>query len=225
VQTEEAYWLEEAYAESINTCDTGIMARNMLLMRLSSLIIYFFYDKSRKFLDYAGGYGIFTRLMRDIGFDFYWNDKYSPNLIARGFKAHSEGKVELVTSFEAFEHFDEPITEIESILKESKNILFTTGLISDLPPKPNDWWYYGLDHGQHISFYSRKTLMFIAKKYNLNFYSNGSIHLLTEKKISNALFKFVLKMNKLGLFYFVKKRMSSKVVTDMNQIIENSKIK
>ncbi len=38
------------------------------------------------FLDYAGGYGVFTRLMRDIGFDFYWHDPYTQNLFANGFE-------------------------------------------------------------------------------------------------------------------------------------------
>jgi hypothetical protein len=75
LQTEESYWLNEAYDESINISDTGIMSRNIHLSKITTLILYFFFDKNNKFLDFAGGYGIFTRLMRDIGFDFYWSDK------------------------------------------------------------------------------------------------------------------------------------------------------
>ena len=65
--------------------------------------------------------------MRDIGFDFYRYDKFSENLLARGFE-YKNGGIELITCFEAFEHFDKPIEEIENMFKISKNILFSTEL-------------------------------------------------------------------------------------------------
>ena len=215
LQTEEHYWLEEAYKESINVSDTGIMSRNLSLSKLSTLIIYFFFNKNAKFLDYAGGYGIFVRLMRDIRFDFYWQDKFSDNLLARGFEYDNRDEIELITSFEAFEHFDKPVDEIESMLKISKNILFSTELYGETVPNIKKWGYYGLNHGQHISFYNIKTLQYIAKKYNLNLYTNGStLHLFTEKKLNNFLFKVLLKMNRLGVFYVVKRTLNSKTMSD-----------
>ncbi len=215
LQTEEPYWLEEAYKESINVSDTGIMSRNLSLSQLSTLILYFFFNKNAKFLDFAGGYGIFVRLMRDIGFDFYWHDKYSENLLARGFEYNNEDNIELITSFESFEHFDKPIDEIENMLKISKNILFSTELYGETVPDVKKWGYYGLNHGQHISFYSIKTLQYIAKKYNLNLCTNGySLHLLTEKKINNNLFNLLLRSNKLGLFYILKRCLKSKTMSD-----------
>ena len=81
LQTEEAYWRKEAYKNPINITDAGIMSRNIGLSQITTIIIYYLFDKRGKFLDFAGGYGIFTRLMRDIGFDFYWYDPYSINLI------------------------------------------------------------------------------------------------------------------------------------------------
>lgn len=215
LQTEEPYWLEEAYGESINVSDTGIMSRNLDLTKHTTNIINIFFNRNAKFLDFAGGYGIFTRLMRDIGFDFYWNDKFSQNLVAREFEFNSNHKYELLTSFESFEHFDNPLSEIENMLKISKNILFSTELFSAKPPLATEWGYYGLNHGQHISFYSLKTLKFIAKKYNLNLYSNGkTLHLLTEKKINNLLFNLILKLNRFGLFYFTKRLNQSKTLSD-----------
>ncbi|XPV70021.1 MAG: class I SAM-dependent methyltransferase [Halarcobacter sp.] len=215
LQTEEPYWLEEAYNESINISDTGIMNRNLFLSQSVTNIINVFFNKNDKFLDYAGGYGIFVRLMRDIGFDFYWNDKYSKNLVARKFEFNEKDSYSLLTSFESFEHFDKPILEIEDMLKISKSILFSTELCEDNPPKPDDWRYYGLNHGQHISFYSIKTLKYIAKKYNLNLYSyRSSLHLLTDKKINNYFFSLILKLNRLGLFYFLRKLNNSKTIKD-----------
>jgi hypothetical protein len=86
LQTEEPYWIEEAYDESINISDTGVMSRNLSLSQISTIVINIYFDKKKAFLDFAGGYGVFTRLMRDIGFNFYWEDKYSSNLVARGFE-------------------------------------------------------------------------------------------------------------------------------------------
>ncbi len=207
LQTEDPYWLEETYTSSINITDIGVLSRNFNLSRITTLIICFLFDKNAKFLDFAGGYGIFTRLMRDIGFDFYWYDKYSENLLARGFEYDPKiGKVELITCFEAFEHFENPIKEIEFMLGISKNILFTTELYGEKPPNPEQWWYYGLNHGQHISFYNLKTLQFIADKYNLTLCSNSrSIHLFTEKKLSNLYFQFILKLKHLGVDIVLKK--------------------
>jgi hypothetical protein len=219
--SEEPFWLEEAYREPINITDTGILQRNITLSKLTATILYFFFDKNAKYLDYAGGYGIFVRLMRDIGYDFCWHDLYSTNLLARGFEYNCTDDVHLITSFESFEHFVKPLDELEKILSISNNILLTTELLPTPVPKPYDWWYYGLEHGQHLSFYSLKTLQFIAKKYGLEIYSNGAnIHLLTRKKINKVFFKFISKYyNKSWLLKHVKKNMESKTFDDMNYII------
>lgn len=223
LQTEEPYWLEEAYVESINISDTGIMRRNISLSHKVSMLLYFLFKRNGKFVDFAGGYGVFTRLMRDIGFDFIWHDPYSSNLVARGFE-HSdknEDKIELVTSFESFEHFSKPLNEIEKMLLVSKNILFSTNILPPVILKPEDWWYYGLEHGQHISFYSKDTLEFLANKYKLNLYTNGNnIHLLTEKKLNNMVFNIIIRLNHLGVFYFIKRFMKSKTIIDMYDIRE-----
>jgi hypothetical protein len=160
LQTEEPYWLDEAYSESITVSDTGYMQRNINLSRKLTILLALFFDKNGKYLDYAGGYGVFVRLMRDIGFDFYWDDKYTTNLFAKGFEYKSKGRCEAVTTFESFEHFVNPLEEIEKLLSISKNIIFSTELLPNPIPKPEDWWYYGLDHGQHISPHLRETIYF-----------------------------------------------------------------
>ncbi|MDD2900153.1 MAG: hypothetical protein PHI31_15760, partial [Desulfuromonadaceae bacterium] len=78
---------------------------------------------------------------------------------------------------------------LDEMLKFSRNILFTTNILPDPAPKPNNWWYYALEHGQHVSFYSRSALEKMAEKRGINFYTNGTtVHLFTEKKISAPLF-------------------------------------
>lgn len=213
LQTEEPYWIDEAYNESITSSDTGYIERNIQLSQKLIILLTLFFDKNAKYLDYAAGYGVFVRLMRDIGFDFYWDDKYTNNLFASGFEYKNEERYEAVTTFESFEHFVNPIDEIEKLLKLSKNIIFTTELIPKQIPNPQDWWYYGLDHGQHISFYSQKSFEFIANKYNLNYSNCGGVHLFTEKKISNYKLQ-VLKLYKFGLHKLLQRGLKSKIWND-----------
>lgn len=222
LRTEHPFWLDEVYSQVINDTDTGILNRNISLSKVTAAILYFLFDKNAKFLDYAGGYGIFVRLMRDIGFDYYWHDPYSTNLFARGFEYIKTDNINLLTSFESFEHFVNPLEDIEKMLSISPNMLFTTELIQSPLPKPSEWWYYGLEHGQHLSFYTQKTLVFIAGKYNLNFHTNGiNIHLFTDKKISNILLRYIFKHHKDRWFERrIKKIMNSKTFTDMQYLID-----
>ena len=194
VQTEAPYWLEDAYSDAINDSDIGMISRNSLLSKLVRAIILAFFDSNKIFLDYGGGYGIFVRMMRDYGFNFYLFDKFCENIFAKGFSIDTgiNDQYELITAFEVFEHLINPIGDIEHILKHSKSILFSTTLLPESNPKPGEWWYYGTEHGQHISLYSRRSLLVIAERFDLNLYSDGCfLHLLTNKKISSLAFKVV----------------------------------
>jgi hypothetical protein len=152
VQTSDPTWLAKAYEESINKSDTGILARNLSNVSVVLATLMLLGARSERVIDYAGGYGILVRLLRDVGVDAYWDDPHSVNLVARGFESPPTKGGGLVTAFEAFEHFENPITEMEKIIKLSPNILFSTILIGSPAPKPTAWWYYGLEHGQHIGF-------------------------------------------------------------------------
>ena len=184
IQTEQPYWLLEAYDDSINIYDTGILQRNMHFAKRTAVLLHTLFADDCKYLDYAGGYGIFCRLMRDMGFNYFWSDPYTKNLVARGFEFKETQKIDLLTSFESFEHFEFPMEEIGKMISISNNILFSIQLYPLPPPSPREWWYYGLDHGQHIAFYSEKTLRYIAKHFNLNFHTDGkNLHLLTQQNL------------------------------------------
>ena len=197
--------------------DTGVLQRNLFFSKITSRIIAIFFNPHGKFLDYGGGYGLFVRLMRDIGFDFYWYDKYADNIFCKGFewKEGRKDRIEMITSFETFEHFVEPIKEIEKMVSISRNILFSTVLYGETVPAPEKWWYYSFETGQHICFYNMNTLKFIANKYGLNLCTNGkSIHLLTCKKISNKWFNFVLKVGRFLPLRVLTKNLKSKTWED-----------
>jgi len=187
VQTEEPYWLNEAYSSAITKLDIGIVFRNEQLKNRVSKLISILFNPSRLFLDYAGGYGLFTRMMRDIGYDFYHTDQYCQNMFAEHFDlldCNQKSGFEVVTAFEVFEHLSNPIEEIKEMTKLSDNLIFST----ELQPANGDlinWWYLAPETGQHISFYTESSLKAIAKQLGCHFTTDGhSLHLFTKKELS-----------------------------------------
>ena len=184
VQTETPYWLEEAYSRAITRSDIGLLGRNLEMMRATKNLILICFDPTSRFIDYGGGYGIFVRLMRDQGFDFYRHDPLCENLFADGFEAQADTGYELLTAWEVFEHLVDPMADVEKMLRFSSNLFFSTVLLPRDPKPLDQWWYYGLEHGQHVSFYDHKTLQCIAQKHNLRLlYSDGTTHLMGRKQI------------------------------------------
>lgn len=220
LQTEDPYWLSEAYAETINDSDIGYVSRNINLARKISILLRLYFGKSAKFLDYAGGYGLFTRLMRDKGFDFFWSDKFTANIFSKGFETETDNeKFDAVTSFESFEHFASPKDEIDKIFSLAPFVVITTELFSDNFIKDCDWWYLGLEHGQHISFYSEKTLHYVAKLKNRNYIKIGAIHIFSEKKIPFYV-SFLMKLSNISVERMFLIGMRSHVAGDYAKAIE-----
>lgn len=195
LQTQEPFWLDEAYTDAIAVADTGLVARNQGIARKLSALLYWCFDRQGRYVDSAGGYGMLTRLMRDIGFNFYWHDEYCENLFARGFEAREgAGEVAAVTAFEVLEHVTNPLDFIRGCLEEydTSTIILSTELFQGAPPAPKDWWYYTPDTGQHISFYQSRTLEWLADKLSLNVYSHRDFHILTDQKISQRQFRLAV---------------------------------
>ncbi len=186
LQTEEPYWLDEAYTDAISVADTGLVMRNFTLASRLAIVLYYYFERRGSYLDIAGGYGMLTRLMRDYGFDYYWNDKFCQNLLARGFEKNKAIKsFEALTAFEVLEHIYDPVAFIQENLNQHKcrSLLFTTELYMGPEPPRKEWWYYAFNTGQHISFFQRKTLEKIAEILGLNFYTLHGMHILTEKEL------------------------------------------
>jgi hypothetical protein len=220
LETEEPFWLAEAYAESITRADTGLVARNIGFADEVAVLLYSFFDRNGKFLDYAGGYGLFTRLMRDIGFDFRTLDPHTPAVLARGFEAApDETGFELVTSFESFEHFVRPPAELASILERSRNVLFSTVLLPSPAPRSGDWWYYALPFGQHVAFYERRTLEHLAARHGLRLYSYGALHLMTEREIAPWKLRLAARLRRRFLSRHVRRRMQSRTDADHARLV------
>jgi hypothetical protein len=196
-QTETPSWLEEAYSKAINDSDTGIMARNLLNARVVLGTLWSLGDLRSRVLDFAGGYGVLVRLLRDYGIDALWTDRYCLNLLASGFD-YDGGPVGLVTAFEAFEHFVDPGQELSRMLEIGSSVLLSTELLGEPAPALADWWYYGTEHGQHIGFFRVTTLRSLAGRHGKRLLTDGrTYHLITDRPIDEKKWRMAVRLNRL----------------------------
>lgn len=184
IQTEKPYWLKEAYSNPIIDSDTGILSRNVILSKITALVALLFTKRNSQVLDYAGGNGLLTRLLRDIGVDSFWSDKYSENIYAKNFIFSKNKQYDIVTAFEFLEHLENPVKDVKKIFEQHrpKLFLFSTTLHDGNPPK--DWWYLAPQGGQHISLFTKKSLKRLAQRTGLKLSTNSrNLHILSSHKI------------------------------------------
>ena len=219
VQTEKSYWLSEAYDEAIASSDTGLVQRNFVMA--SKLATYLFLNLNPRafYLDVAGGYGILTRLMRDFGFNYFWTDPYCKNLLAVGFdRSANTQDYTAISAFEVLEHVEDPVGFLKAQMQEARcnTVIFSTELFHGDNPPPLDWWYYSFPTGQHISFFSAKTLSIIAKKLHLQFYSYNGLHVLSERGPVHPLLTRILTKSYIAPFcaFIIRFLLGSKTISD-----------
>lgn len=188
IQTEEPFWLKEAYESAITKLDIGLVSRNVHFSNvIEDWLLREVFNPNGIFLDYAGGYGLFVRLMRDKGFDFYREDLYCENLFADYFDLIDKPfnqKFDVITAFEVFEHLENPIDGLKKMLAYSDTIIFSTELQPSINLNPIAWWYFVPQTGQHISLFSYASLQRLASLENLTLYSNmKNMHILSRKQL------------------------------------------
>lgn len=183
-----------------------------------------FFHQGKAFLDYGGGYGILVRLMRDLGYPFYWYDKYCKNLLNPRFvEVHELNRqFDCVTAIELFEHFVDPVEEVSRIFSCTDCIIFTTELIPKSVQFVCQWEYFSLLTGQHISFYTKDALEILAARFQKYYVGTDSLHLFSSKKIQ--LSEFYHCLNKAGSIAQSVKRPSLRM-SDYYQAIEKTKEK
>lgn len=224
LRTEDPYWLDEAYAKAISAADTGLLQRNLAISAKLAVILYLCFDARSTFVDVAGGYGTLTRLMRDIGFDFYWEDKYCENLLAIGFEADKAGpSIRALTAFEVLEHVPDPLDFVSGLMRRfgTGNVIFCTEAYRGPSPPDKGWWYYAFRTGQHIAFYRKETLRKIAQRLNLNFFSARGIHVLSERVLPNQLLLTMLSGHlAFPLAAYIRWRLGSRTKNDHSRLVD-----
>ena len=188
IQTEEPFWLAEAYTDAVSVYDVWAVSRPVNdCVRIARLIDRCFADSPLPFLDFGGGTGIFTRRMRDLGYPFLRADAYSPNLYARLFDITDHphaARFSLITCFEVFEHLPNPLKELAAMFALADTVFFSTTLAPAGVKAAADWDYFAPFHGQHVSFYTVATLQELAAATGSRLFTNGmDQHLLTRANL------------------------------------------
>lgn len=161
-----------------------------------------------------GGYGALTRLMRDAGFAFEWYDKYCENLFAKHFERSHE-HYDVLTAFEVLEHLADPARELVELFALADTVICSTELLSDPAPAPSDWWYYALDGGQHVTFYTERAMERLAAHFGRCYTHVGSLHIFSREPISRLRLRLAMRWPRLvGRLY----RRESLIAADYERI-------
>lgn len=218
-QTSEPEWLAEAYQHAIHPTDTGILARNLGARRVVATFLELAGARDRPCLDYAGGYGIFVRLMRDVGFPFHWWDPYAENLLARGWEWSDDlGRPFACTAFEVLEHFVRPLEEFQKIAAFGAELIVTSTELAPAPGPAADWHYLSVESGQHVSFYQPRTLERLGREAGYPFVLTGPyLQVFARAPFPAWRWRLAERLAPL-LFTLVRKRRRSLTVEDCERV-------
>jgi len=220
LQTQKPDWLDLAYSRPINDVDTGIMQRNSLNVGRVVMTLAAYRRLRGRVVDYAGGYGILVRMLRDAGVDARWRDKYCANILARGFEADGQ-RCDLITAFEVFEHLVDPLAELRAMLDDAPIVLLSTELIPGSETPRPDWWYLGAEHGQHIGFFRPATLRWMSTTLGCRHASDGrSVHLFARETVP-AEWRLLLRLQRLWPLV-ARLRLVSKTNSDFDAVRRQS---
>ncbi len=148
---------KERYLKHTNSLDDAGYTR--MLNEFIDICVAPFVIKGARVLDYGSGpEPVLAGLLERSG---YTVDTYDP-FFASDKKFESE-KYDAVTAVEVIEHMKNPLDEIKIIAKVLKPGGILAGRTMFLPHEAEDFakWWYRSDK-THISFYSRRTLAYIA---------------------------------------------------------------
>jgi hypothetical protein len=199
LQISDAPWLSLAHATSISNTDTGAASRSISVHKT---IIAFFKLQCRadnSGIDFSGGTGLLTRLLKDSGFEVTSFDPYSSQFFSCRFQATLQDfkkEKTFISAIEYIEHLEQPFETFQSIVRNKQLFMFTTetnSVPSQNPNSINPWWYFSPKEGQHISFATSVGLKFFRERLDYNYYIKlNSLHIFFRKRISRRV-KFLSK--------------------------------
>lgn len=221
----EPTWLDRAYGTAIARLDIGPLERCWLMSHVTATVLLSERARRGRFLDWAGGYGILARMMRDRGFDFSHHDPMATNIFAEGHQVDDLAgqRFDLITGFEVLEHLQHPVTELAPLARATDRMLLSTVVLPDPAPLPGQWWYYTPETGQHITFYTPAALRALAGRLGFDGVVTGSlVHLFYRGRRPNRLTRAIIAKPQLGIgagqLSWVLERRHSLQATDLEAI-------
>jgi hypothetical protein len=183
LQTEDPYWLEEAYSNgNLASIDTGAVARNLDCQAMVYAVARILrMPRGGRVLDFGGGNGLLCRLLRDRTFNARVLDNYAANDFAQGFEDDGS-KYNLICAFEVAEHFANPQREMALIFERSDSIVIIG--TETYTGQGSDWWYLTPTSGQHVFFYSRKGMELLAETHGYHYKPVRNLHIFSRQSFT-----------------------------------------
>ena len=189
LQIKNPHWIQEAHERAISILDTGLVARCLSASRLIGTLLFLEGRGRSPGIDWAGGTGLLTRLLRDQGYQVKTFDSYAGGELAVGFVSDGKnlsGPMDFLSAIECFEHLEDPISTFMDLVVNKEYFIFTTELLPNPAPDPvaKNWWYYMPESGQHITFATSSGLDKLSKILGFRCYSTiGSLHIFSRNKL------------------------------------------
>ncbi|HEY3731941.1 MAG TPA: methyltransferase domain-containing protein [Steroidobacteraceae bacterium] len=191
LQTEPAYWLQQAYeSNNLALLDTGAAQRN--LANVAAAFVVSRLLRMNAVLDYGGGDGLLCRMLRDYTVNCFVDDKYATVTYARAFTRPDFSTPDLLLAFEVFEHFEHPRQELQALFRRAPAAILASTLL--YTGQNSDWWYLSPETGQHVFFYTHGALSAIAIEHGYRLAVCGPYILFYRPQSCGALRVVLLKL-------------------------------
>jgi hypothetical protein len=185
-------WLEGSFGEKLNRFDVGSADRSLMIATFVRSLVRRRSLSTTTVLDFGGGDGLSTRVLRDHGVDCRWEDPFCEPVFCVGPSSDDVGHFDLAFMGEVALHLVDPMPVFRTLLQRSDRILFT----AVVPPEhiEADWWYLMPETGQHVAFFPVRALRHMAKSMSVYLLTDGRFfHQFSTKRpslLERALFRF-----------------------------------
>jgi hypothetical protein len=161
MQTEPPYWLDEAYQSS--ALDTGAIQRTQNNADLTRAVATLLNVRpGEPCLDFGAGPGILVRALRDCGLRLSLARSIRRRTSSQqGFESTTDECYRLVTAFEVWEHLPDVAPALETFFAPRHDFLLISTFLHRGGHR-DKWWYYVPEGGQHVAFFSAKTMAYVA---------------------------------------------------------------
>jgi len=164
LQTEEPYWLDEAYTADVPEEDAAYLSRNLEVARHVKLMLHLFgVPKSATVVDFGGGLGIVARLLAESGWTTFVHDKFTTSPFP-GMKWTGTERADFILASEVFEHLPNPAQDLEEVFRLQPRFVYvrTTRYRHEGP----DWFYLAPETGQHVFFFTDEAMRMLPSQYD-----------------------------------------------------------
>ena len=222
IHAENPSWLEGSFTDALNSLDIGSVDRCNIVADFVEVLANSLKVDNPKVLDWGGGYGLLTRILRDRGVRCSHYDPYTESLFAENIDLQSGSKFDLIVLSEVMLHITDPVSTLTELLKLSDNIMFTAVIAP--PDVTPEWWYFMPDTGQHVAIFSQQTIPELGSALKVNTLSDKQFfHLVAKDQpgvLTRLLFtKRVIPFGVAALLYL--KRQVMRALGKSNSLLEN----